>query len=143
MKALSCYQPWATLLMLGIKSREFRDASYLDRAKYRLGPKAGERIVIHAAKRVIRRAEVQEALLALRRPEGAADWALDAAGAIPVLERALTAPGAFIYGAGLGICVLGAPYAVGDKFAWPVAQLEPFEQPIEQTGHPGFWEWAA
>ncbi|SRR5579871_1775135 len=55
MKALTIWQPWASLIIIGAKPREFRPRSFL---RYIGPPKVGERIAIHSAMRPIRRDEV-------------------------------------------------------------------------------------
>jgi hypothetical protein len=50
MKALTVWQPWASLIIIGAKPYEFRGMSCL---AYINPPKPGERIAIHAAARPV------------------------------------------------------------------------------------------
>jgi hypothetical protein len=53
-RALTIWQPWASLIMIGAKPYEFRGRSYL---AYINHPQPGERIAIHVGARPVRRAE--------------------------------------------------------------------------------------
>ena len=165
MKALTIYQPWASLIMAGAKPYEFRGWS----PRKRGGAYAaliGQRIVIHASTKKLDRAEVR----ALRRTlksgnlEEIATTCLHAKLALPVLERALDLGfpehGDLPWGVGLGTAILGEPrngfdiaaefgvQSVNDSdreehanFGWPMLDVEVWEQPIECRGLQGFWNW--
>lgn len=122
MKALTIYQPWASLIMAGAKPYEFRGWN----PRRRGGAYAaliGQRIIIHASARKINRDEVQDLLTVLRRGgESAAETCLHADKAIPILERALTRSvssergmidlgghGDLPWSVGLGTAILGEP----------------------------------
>lgn len=83
MKALTIWQPWASLIMAGAKPFEFRG--------YR-APRfvIGERIVVHAGVRPCKREEVTDLLERLADPEEAWTTGLVAELAVPVLEQALS-----------------------------------------------------
>lgn len=147
MKALTVWQPWATLIIAGAKPFEFRRWDYRtrDRSLER------QRIVIHAGARPIRRAEVQEILLRIRDGSSAL-----LSIAIPIVERALTQPGSFPLSSGLGTAVLYKPRkphqvlrgVVNDSdridhaiWAWPLGDIERWEPPVPARGMQGFWTW--
>lgn len=121
-KAITVYQPWATLIIVGAKPYEFRRWNPRERgagyASY-----IGKRHVIHAAARKIDPVEVRTLI---RRLEAGGDEAaatcLYADKAMPVLERALEqwvrdergtvslgGHGDLPWSAGLGTAVLGEP----------------------------------
>lgn len=152
MKALTVYQPWATLIMIGAKPFEFRHWDYSSRYPSLVG----QRIVIHASSRAIVPAEIADILI--RTEHGTSALREDLAR--PVLERVLAAHkcrGVLELGAGLGTAVIGQPRRVGDifrgvadsdrldhtVFGWPVSDLQPFEHPIPFRGAQGFWNWPA
>lgn len=167
MKALTIYQPWASLIMAGAKPYEFRGWS----PRLRGGAYAaliGQRIVIHASTRKIERIEVVAIKRALE--SGDASWiaetCLHADKALPVLAKALeTIPGNeghgdLPWGVGLGTAVLGEPRngldiaeefglpRVNDSdrdqhanFGWPMLDIEVWDMPVECRGLQGFWNW--
>jgi hypothetical protein len=151
MKAVTVWQPWASLIIALAKPDEFRGGDYRDPRKYRGGPKPGERIVIHAGARKINRAEVQDLLLRIRAGESSLVVDL----ALPIVERALTTPGVFPLAAGLGTAIIGVPQRVTDlfagiidsdrldhsKWAWPLGDIRPFVPIVPMRGAQGFWEW--
>lgn len=137
MKAITIWQPWASLIMAGAKPFEWRN---WPAPRWSLG-----RIVIHAGTRPMRIAEINE----LFEDIDAAQTSLVAGLALPILERAhLGLP----LGAGLGTAVLGVPRRAteiypGDdrcdpkKWGWPLRDPEPFEPFVPARGFQGFWEW--
>lgn len=148
MKALTIWQPWASLIMAAAKPYEFRGWDYRTRER----GLEGERIVIHAGSRPIKRAEVQDILLRLESCETALLVEL----ARPIVERALTQPGMFPLASGLGTAILGKPRKPLDLFrgtvadsdrinhsiwAWPLSDIRPFEPPVPARGLQGFWVW--
>jgi hypothetical protein len=169
MKAITLWQPWASLVLIGAKPYEFR--SWLPPRNLR-----GKRIAIHAGARPVRRAEVADllnrleandpldtpclyrepALALLRRVwEGFAVKM-----AVPLLEtgepeRPFRLPLSCI------VCtaILGEPKR-GDACAkefgragndsdrhehfnwgWPLTDIDPVMPPIEARGAQGFWDW--
>lgn len=148
MYALTIWQPWATLIMAGAKPYEFRGYA----APRRI---VGARIVIHAGKRAMREPEIADLLTRLGDPDDHWTTGLDAAIARPILEEALARPDHFPLGAGLGSARLGTPVAAGttvpayidsdrideSKWAWPLTDVDSFEEPIPCAGAQGFWGW--
>ena len=157
MKALTVWQPWASLIIVGAKPYEFRPKSY---QHYTGGPAIGDRIVIHAGARPIKPAEVEDLLLRLNDEDNTTGLITDIAR--PLLERLRRA---YRYqglelGAGLGTVALGRPRNAGvifrrpvadsdrraednDAFnwAWPIADVARFDAPVPMRGMQGFWNW--
>lgn len=169
MKALTIWQPWASLIIGGAKPYEFRSWP---------APRwiVGQRIVIHAGSRPIRQSEVTDLQQRLADPEMAWTTGLHADRAEGILRRAWlqsTPRGRqsdFFDGvgspyeplpiaAGLGIVTVGPPidgwdacetfgHRVNDSdrqehanFAWPMLDIAPFAEPIPCKGAQGFWTW--
>lgn len=80
-KALTVWQPWASLIMVGAKPFEFRHWSFAARAP--LAPLVGQAIVIHAGARPVRLAEVDEILERIADGESALVDEI----ALPLLRR--------------------------------------------------------
>jgi hypothetical protein len=144
-KVLTIWQPWCSLIIAGAKPYEFRRWP----APARL---VGQRIVIHAGARPMRRGELQDILLRLDSGE----TALRIDVARPIVERALTSPGAFPRAAGLGTAVLRQPVLAAELFAdkvedsdridhtiwaWPLTEIRCFEPIVPARGLQGFWTW--
>jgi hypothetical protein len=146
MKALTIWQPWASLIMAGAKPWEWRGWK---------PPRSiiGQRIIIHAGARTVKRDEVREIFEMLR--DG--DSSLVSEPAWRILEHAHLQ--AYPLAAGLGTAILGAPIAALDwarehckpgldsdridhhKFAWPLTEIERWEPVRTARGAQGFWEW--
>jgi hypothetical protein len=150
MKALTVYEPWASLIILGAKPWEWRGHEL---PRYMVDVRA----VIHASRRPVKRPELVELLDDLKTdPLGTS---LIPEIAIPFLERALRHGYPFRLGYGLGAAVFRAPIAAAtwaaehnrvgldsdridhSKWAWPLTDLEPFAHPIACRGLQGFWTW--
>jgi hypothetical protein len=154
--AITVWQPWASLIMAGAKPYEFRGASYLDHQVYQgLRPSPGDRIVVHAAKRPVRKDEVDDLVQRLGTDADMTGLVVDQAR--PLLERVRTAYRyqALPLGAGLGTAVIGKPRNAGAIFralphdsdrgdfnwAWPLSDVQAFAEPIPARGQQGFWKW--
>lgn len=146
MKALTIWQPWASLIMAGAKPVEWRGWAC---------PRwiVGQRIAIHAGARRVTTADIVDILGRIADGETSLD---------PILtkELLLTRPkGAWPLSSVLGTAIIGAPIPVLDwlrdhapdfldsdridhsKFAWPLTDIERFEPPIPARGAQGFWDW--
>lgn len=164
MKALTIWQPWASLIMAGAKPYEFRGW----RAPRSL---IGQRIVIHASARKIDRKDAWEMYQVLThrdRDEDFVRWAAETClvpeKAIPVLGMAWrpAVPLAFRLplAAGLGTAILGEPrngIEIAEEFGvprandsdrdehanwgWPLTDIEVWDEPIPMKGRQGFWNW--
>lgn len=156
MKAITIWQPWASLIMVGAKSYEFRPKSYL---RYVGAPAIGERIVIHAGARSVEGAEIEDLLE--RLDDTANSTALIPAVARQVLERckprqgtrrfrsaaasARPFSGARSMPAGSSAAPSLTAIAAIDEdaynWAWPLSDIKPFDAPIPMRGAQGFWLW--
>ena len=158
MKALTVWQPWASLIIAGAKPYEFRGW----RAPRSL---IGQRIVIHAASRKMDLEEARMLFHAkhLRNADAeiGAAWAetcLIADKAGPVLAQAIA--NALPLGAGIGTAVIGEPRSgidIAEEFGvprandsdrdehanwgWPMLDIEAWPQPVPMRGAQGFWTW--
>lgn len=147
MRALTVFQPWASLIVAGAKPFEFRKWPVPIHI-------VGHRVVIHAAARSIKKPEVDE-LLVLAVKDDAEGWAasgLKRELAVPVLVAA--AEGKLPISAALGIVTIGEAIPahliaeLGDsdrgahhQMAWPLSAIEAFEVPVPMGGAQGFWTY--
>lgn len=154
MKALTIWQPWASLIVAGAKPYEFRRFDYSSQAWNRYVE--GSRIVIHAGKTTIKRDEMAALLYRLEKvPE---ETGLIADIALPIVERAHVSPEALPRAAGLGTAMIRkavpARTIFSDKiadssridqhvWAWPLEDIEVWEPIVPMKGAQGFWNWPA
>lgn len=146
MKALTIWQPWASLIIAGAKTVEWRGWPC---------PRwiVGQRIAIHAGARPARHAEIADILdrIAVGETEIAGQIAR------PLIERNRTRN--WPLSSVLGTAILGAPIGALDwvrahepgfldsdridhsKFAWPLTEIERFDPPIPARGAQGLWTW--
>jgi hypothetical protein len=154
MKALTIWQPWASLIMAGAKPYEFRG--------WRPPASAiGQRIVVHASalKRNLRDLILLEAILQAGG-ERSAETCLRSEIALPLLAAAIEDPSTLPIGVGLGTAILGEPRSGIDiaaefgvprandsdrdqhaNWGWPLTDIEPFAEPIPMRGLQGLWPW--
>lgn len=149
MKALTLWQPWASLVMIGAKPFEFRTWDY----RQSFPGLINQRIVIHASVRPVRPPEVMELLARIARKDGTLDNEI----ALPLLERVAGAhkcQGVLDLGAALGTAVLGKPRKIAGAFAipaakktvdfmwaWPLTEIEKWPEPKPMNGKQSFWDW--
>jgi hypothetical protein len=148
MKAVTLWQPWASLVAIGAKPYEFRKWA---------APKAivGQRIAIYAGMRAVNQNENNEMIIGIQRGD---PIALRKDIALPfLLKVSLAAP--MPRGCIVATAILGAPIRA-DKimaefgrvtndsdrdghfnFAWPMLDVEEMQPPIEAKGAQGFWDW--
>jgi hypothetical protein len=147
MKALTIWQPWASLIMIGAKPVEFRKWDYRERQPNLVDA----RIVVHAAAREIKPAEIFELI---KRCESG-ETSLLPERALPLLRKIFDARkcrGVVNLSAALGTARLCSPYDVdrlfkkpdSDRvehhmFAWPLKDIQAFVEPIPMSGAQGFW----
>lgn len=140
--ALTTWQPWTSLLVLGIKPYEFRDYSLPIRIK-------GRRVVMHAAKRVPKAQELQDILKRLYA--GKADGMVRNR-AIDLLEKAWRDSAVLPLSAGLGSVVLSDSTpcdrlfpndeeASPERWGWHAERPVAWDEPQPQSGLQGFWRW--
>lgn len=165
MKALTIWQPWASLIMIGAKPYEFRSWK---------PPRSliGERLAIHSGARPVKASEVRALIMGLRGNSNIANPCLKA-DALPMLERVLDALKSSpdtLFGTGesltlpishiLGTVLVGEPKR-GDvcaeefgedagndsdregtfNWGWPMLDIQHLSPPIEARGAQGLWEW--
>jgi hypothetical protein len=158
MKALTIWQPWASLITIGAKPWEFRKWNFAD--KPHLAKLVGQRIVVCAGSRPIRQGEISDVLQ--RIDEG--DSALNATIAKPFLQTLRTALASKSAGAekiaplgvALSTATLGEPRNCLDLFrdvvadsdridehmyGWPLTDVRAFANPIPAAGAQGFWNF--
>lgn len=165
MKALTVWQPWASLIIAGAKPYEFRSW------RPPLGL-IGQRLAIHGGARPVKASEVRALVMALKGNGTITPPCLHADIALPLLERVLTAlksgddlfgtPGALNLPKShvVGTVVVGEPKR-GDlcaaefgasagndsdregtfNWGWPMLDIQPAEPPIPARGAQGLWEW--
>jgi hypothetical protein len=162
-KAITIWQPWASLIMIGAKPNEFRPSSFLDRRSYRNGPAVGERIVIQAGARPVRSAEIEDLLRRIDAEEKGTSLSyertclvLDKARELLLKVRAAHKYRLLPLGMALGTALLGEPVLACDLFriavsdsdrgyfnwAWPLSDIRHFEPPFPLKGSQGFFEVA-
>lgn len=153
MKALTIWQPWASLIALGVKPYEFRSWSAHKSI-------VGQRIAIHAGARKPKVLEVHSMLLQLKSDDAwKSGLSMDLDKAIPYLEAVLD--GSAYMPTGVVVCtaILGAPISAaqivhefggpvydGDSddqtnFAWPLTDIKQVMPPVEVKGMQGFWNF--
>lgn len=153
MMALTVYQPWASLIMIGAKPVEFRKWDFTERRDTK--HLVGKRIVIHAGKRPVKPSEIEDLI---SRCE-ADDTSLIAEKALPLLYRLRDASkcrGVVELSAALGTAIIGRPRRVDRLFqtpdsdrvdhhmyGWPLSEIQPWVPPQPCNGAQGFWPWTA
>lgn len=147
MKALTLWQPWASLVAHGAKPYEFRGW----RVPRRI---VGLRIAIHAGARRIRRVEVEDLIADLQPSVFDERVCLHPEKAMEVLNRWHDLPhSCIVCTAVIGEAVTGlaAARAMGAtlndsdrgqhfNWGWPLTDIEPVPN-IPARGHQGFWDW--
>lgn len=154
MLTLTVWQPWASLIMIGAKPYEFRSW----RPPFKL---IGERMVIHAGARPVKKREVEDLITRLTDPDKAWSTALIKEKALPLLYGCLSSTTPKLPTlAGLGTVIVGAPkagYQVCEEFGheyvndsdradhsnwgWPMKEIRRFGDPIPAKGAQGLWVW--
>lgn len=149
MKIITVWQPWASLIAIGLKPYEFR--GWMPPASI-----IGQRIGVHAAARKVKPGEVSD-LITRVRTDPASVCLTD--GVLPWLEEVARHPerlplSAIVCTAVLGKPVnglelarqFGAPVNDSDRdehanFGWPMLAVQPLFPPIEAAGRQGFWDF--
>jgi hypothetical protein len=106
MKAITVWQPWASLIIIGAKPYEFRNRSYL---AYINHPPPGERIAIHAGAQPIRPVEVKDLLFRIGGREDTTGLIVERAEQLLDRIRAAHRCRALPLGAVLGTAIIGTP----------------------------------
>lgn len=155
MKALTLWQPWASLIHIGAKPYEFR--GWLPPAST-----IGRRVVNHASSRAM---NMNDVLRLIRQLESCSRDLITATClkpeiALPFLRDLRDGRQFAPAGVGLGSFILGEPrdgYEIAKEFGltfvndserdfhanwgWPVLQYEAFADPIAVRGRQGLWNW--
>lgn len=146
MKALTIWQPWASLIAIGAKPYEFRSW---------VAPKSiwNKRIAIHAGVKKVSQSDIVDLIYRLEARQ-ALGTALKAELALPLLQKVrqgLELPLGHVLGtAFLGIPTpsrslpgtpAGAEINYLGQYAWPVTKFEALEPPQPFKGAQGFWDW--
>jgi hypothetical protein len=146
-KALTIWQPWASLIVAGFKPYEFRGWP---------APRGlvNHRIAIHAGARPVKPAEVKDLL---DRMSGGRAWTTGLrAGAEDLLQAILADPARLPLGHVLATATLGQPRRIVQRqeplndsdrddhavWAWPLSDIKPLTPPVPARGAQGFWSWA-
>lgn len=147
MKALTVWQPWASLIIAGAKRVEWRGWAC---------PRwvIGHRIAIHAGARPVRADEIADILA--RIDAGETDLTPELARALLERNHIRQWPLSSV----LGTAIIGAAIPALDwvrahapdfldsdridhsKFAWPLSEIDRFEPPVPGRGAQGFWNWS-
>lgn len=153
MKALTIWQPWATLIIVRAKPYEFRRWNYADR----FPSIVGKRIAIHAGARPMRIEELRDIYERVKEGESA----LDPMATITLLRNLSDKPKislkhALPLACVLGTAVIGRPARAFDLFkdkvadssrldqhmwAWPLTDVVRMDEPIPCRGAQGFWDF--
>lgn len=153
-KALTTYQPWASLIIGGFKPWEFRGWDYRER----YATLEGSRIGIHASARAVDVREINWIIIQMRQNP---DRICLKPEALPLLLQWREEPHRLPLSAMLGEANLGTPILASDiatrfgatgvndserdgeaNFGWPMLNPQPLEPIITpMRGRQGFWNW--
>jgi len=152
MKALTIWQPWASLIMIGAKPYEFRGWP----APVRI---IGQRLGIHAGARQPQLREIKDLLIRMQLPSHAWTTGLKPEIAVPFLEKALVSPHSLPLSHMLGTALVGQPINSADvagefggvvndsdraehaNWAWPMLEIDELVPPRQMKGAQGLWNW--
>lgn len=148
MLALTVWQPWAGLIVHGLKPVEFR--GWMPPARL-----VGQRIVIHAGMEPTAK-HVRHLLASDDHIRGSCGFGCDVAAIRAALERAASNPELLPRGCGVGTAILGPP-ETGENYyrrhdhrrglrgpwhnAWPMLEPVHWAEPVAARGMQGFWRW--
>lgn len=153
MKALTVWQPWASLIAARAKPYEFRGWKV---------PKSivGQRIAIHAGARVAQHYELQWLLRTLKDPRPSEQICLHGEIAAPLLEHwsgdlSRLPLSSIVCTAVIGaekpgdVCARDFGHEAGNdseregtfNYGWPLTDIQPLNPVIPARGRQGFWNW--
>lgn len=158
MKALTIWQPWASLIAIGAKPYEFRGWKPPARL-------IGQRIAIHAGKRPMRKTEIRALSRGLLGVAGSTNPCLRRDVALPFVQSVLREEGGLFeqemvevpYSALVATAIVGeaksgdvvarefgveiAPALEGDSFnwGWPLIDIRPLGPSLPCAGAQGLW----
>jgi activating signal cointegrator 1 len=145
MKAITIYQPWATLIALGEKQFETRSWE----TKYR------GQLAIHAAKKVDREAYLSEPFWSILREHGIVCIDDLPTGAIVATCNLTDCLGiGTVFGNDRVAAGDNGPYFIpvtsneyhfgyfeSGRYAWKLENVQRISKPIQAKGQQGFWNW--
>ncbi len=144
--AITIWQPWAELIMAGLKAHEFRSWPAPAGVRRR-------RIAIHAGAHKPTRDEIGELLYQLQTDRGHYTLGLrltaaETLDAVKLVERSIALPRGVI----LGTVWMGDPQRCTDLFptddasagmwGWPVTEPRRLPVPLPARGEQGWWTWS-
>lgn len=152
MKAITIWQPWASLIACGAKPYEFR-------MHRNVSGQVGKRVAIHAGARKMNKREVAVLIHRITTP-GWRTTGLTPALARPLLDVATWHPERIPLAAIVCTAVLGEPVQDDDlamglglpgiadserlehsNWGWPLTEIELLEPPVPAHGAQGWWTW--
>ena len=131
MRAITLWQPWASLIAYGIKDKETRSwcpPSHL----------IGQRIAIHAAKRPTQGSEMRAVRALVSLPFEA--WTPAGPDALPLGVVLATARLVAASRTEDVVPDIFGDYTPG-RWAWLLTDIERLEVPVPARGYQGFWTW--
>jgi hypothetical protein len=145
MKAITVWQPWASLIAGGMKPYEFR--------RWEPVGQVGQRIAIHAGARRVNMQEVYALILQIQKGEKGAALRPEA---LPLLQQVLDGTLSLANSHILCTVRLGRPIRATDLppewadserasehvFAWPMEDIKLLTPPEPAKGAQGFWNWS-
>ena len=145
MKALTLHQPWASLIAHGVKKIETRSWA---------PPRSlvGQRIAIHAGKRVVGPGSLNSATRLAIADLFGPDWPRAIPTGVVVATALLVNFAQVNMRDGQYVNFVGRPATrqlatdpYGDfspgRWLWFLRDVEPCVPPVEATGHQGLWDW--
>lgn len=146
--AITIWQPWASLIVHGLKRYEWRHWPCPGRV-------VGQVVVIHAGAADPRKG-IKHLLASDEHIEGSCGPGCDGREIRAALDRALSNPGLMPRGAGLGTVRIGKPrmadviyhrqgLSIGQEgpwnYGWPLMHIKRWDEPVPSRGFQGFWPW--
>ncbi len=148
-RAITIWQPWASLIANGWKRWEFRPHAPPETMW-------NTRIAIHAGKRRVDVNEVRALLDRLNSRAAASTGIVDIANAAKLLWQLVDHPSILPLSSVLCTAMMGPPMRNADlaralgvehtpdalsSWGWPLSDVEVLEPFVPATGHQGWWNW--
>lgn len=133
MRAISLWQPWAELVMRGLKQVETRGWSIDHRGA----------IAIHASKKIFRPQQVTQACRAQMLQDGVDSYFLKYGVVLCIVDivDCLPAHEAVSYLSERELTYGDYDEGKGPRFAWKLENVRVLPTPIELAGHQGIFHW--
>lgn len=155
MKAITLWEPWATLVVIGAKRWEFRKWDFSSRYPSLVD----QRIAIAAGVRSIRKAEIIDLLNRIDDDQSSLDGLIAKPALYRLLEEVNAGRPPSTLGHVLGDAIFRKPVPaielfgtpapadsdrfLQSRFAWPLEEVRAYEPPYPYKGHQGFWNCPA